>query len=126
MTEEALMDKHRNIFDNMVDKRFMFEIECGAGWFGILDNLLTSIEAILKDSQDTFELQQIKEKFGTLRFYADFSNDKISDLIHEAECLSRTTCEKCGSPEGKLQKTTGYWYFTICNQCNKSATTKNI
>lgn len=62
---------------------------------------------------------QVKEKFGTLRFYMSSSNDKIEKLIDEAERKSAITCEECGEP-GVLRG--GGWLKTLCD---KHATEKD-
>lgn len=55
---------------------------------------------------------QIKEKFGTLRFYVNGGNDKVDALIEYAEEMSAHTCEICGSPGS--QTNTG-WIRTLCD-----------
>lgn len=40
---------------------------------------------------------QVKEKFGTLRFYMDYATDEMYKLIEEAEAKSAITCELCGA-----------------------------
>jgi len=57
---------------------------------------------------------QVKEKFGTLRFYLTKGTDRMYDLIHEAERLSSRTCEECGKP-GLYDNKTG-WYYTLCEE----------
>ena len=54
---------------------------------------------------------QVKEKYGTLRFYMHYSTEEMEDLIHEAEKQSAKTCETCGQP-GVLRGPG--WYFTAC------------
>lgn len=58
-----------------------------------------------------YEITQIKEKFGTLRFYVGAVPDEFYDKIDEAERLSSITCYDCGKP-GK----TYYigWNLTLC------------
>ena len=56
---------------------------------------------------------QVKEKFGTLRFYLDGYNDTISAYESFAEAMSARICEDCGSP-GKTR--TGGWYRTLCDK----------
>jgi hypothetical protein len=41
---------------------------------------------------------QVKEKFGTLRFYYDGGDSKIDGMVRMAESMSGCTCEVCGSP----------------------------
>lgn len=55
---------------------------------------------------------QVKEKFGTLRFYFDGGDEKIYTMVDLAESFSARTCEVCGSP-GKLRE--GGWVTTRCD-----------
>ena len=55
--------------------------------------------------------QQVKEKFGTLRFYYQGGDDYISGLVAMAESLSGNTCETCGKPG---HRTSGGWIKTAC------------
>lgn len=57
-------------------------------------------------------IAQIKEKFGTLRFYVHNGSDRVYDLIDFAEGMSAVTCEVCGKP-GTLDKNSG-WVKTHC------------
>ena len=54
---------------------------------------------------------QVKEKFGTLRFYYDGGDDMIDGMVRMAESMSAVTCETCGAPG-----TTGGrgWISTLC------------
>jgi hypothetical protein len=56
---------------------------------------------------------QIKEKFGTLRFYYQGGDDYIRGLESMADSMSARICEDCGKP-GK--KTTGGWIRTLCEE----------
>lgn len=56
---------------------------------------------------------QIKEKFGTLRFYYNGGDDYISGLEAMADSMSGKICEDCGKP-GK--STTGGWIRTLCEE----------
>lgn len=56
---------------------------------------------------------QVKEKFGSLRFYIDGGDDYVRGAINFAEWMSSTTCEACGS-EGKIY--TDGWYKALCKQ----------
>jgi hypothetical protein len=58
-------------------------------------------------------LDQVKEKFGTLRFYYTGGDDYISGLVSMAESMSGVTCEECGSP-GKTHG--GGWVRTLCDE----------
>lgn len=54
---------------------------------------------------------QVKEKFGTLRFYADGGDPTLYCMIDMAESMSSCTCEVCGAP-GKLRSSG--WARTLC------------
>ena len=56
---------------------------------------------------------QVKEKFGTLRFYYSGGNEYVSGLVAMAESMSGVTCERCGTP-GRLQGRG--WIKTLCEQ----------
>lgn len=64
-----------------------------------------------------FAVTQVKEKFGTLRFYTNWTNGDIEFLIHVAEDRSSWTCEYCGAP-GKMRNERR-WLRTLCNDCNR-------
>lgn len=111
---------------------------CGDGWFRILFELSEEIDAILKKMDtdtgfteatkttkeprtpavDAFKVVQVKEKFGTLRYYVNYSSDEISAAVNKAEHRSAVTCEECGEP-GVLRGTT--WWRTACHKCAKGA-----
>ena len=54
---------------------------------------------------------QVKEKYGTLRFYYDGGDRYIDGMSTMAECMSTMTCEVCGN-FGKLVG--GGWVRTLC------------
>lgn len=55
---------------------------------------------------------QVKEKFGTLRFYTNGNDEYVDGLISMAESMSARTCEVCGTV-GKLHQ--GAWIRTLCD-----------
>jgi len=56
-------------------------------------------------------LDQVKEKFGTLRFYYSGGDDYISGLVSMAESMSAVTCDECGNPGKQVG---GGWITTLC------------
>jgi len=56
-------------------------------------------------------LDQVKEKFGTLRFYYIGGDDYIRGMVTMAESMSGVTCEECGKPG---TQTPGGWIKTVC------------
>jgi hypothetical protein len=61
-------------------------------------------------------LDQVKEKFGTLRFYYTGGDEYIRGMVTMAEAMSGTTCEECGNP-GQLRGRG--WIYTACDAHTK-------
>jgi hypothetical protein len=56
-------------------------------------------------------VEQVKEKFGSLRFYYQGGDEYIHGLVSMAESMSGITCEECGAPG----ETGGNgWISTLC------------
>ena len=93
--------------------------ECGNGWFTILDQLMGNIQHHIDWKNRTEEvvtqvtLDQVKEKFGTLRFYYTGGDDYIRGMVTMAEAMSGVTCETCGKPG---TRTGGGWIKTVCKE----------
>jgi hypothetical protein len=100
--------------------------ECHAGW----DTLIDELEDHLHYLSPTYVTHQIKEKFGTLRYYADYVpcvEDKphphlvetakrmFHRLIDETERRSAFHCERCG--DAGVLRNQGSWHMTLCDQC---------
>jgi hypothetical protein len=107
-------------------KRGMY-FECALGWYDLLHALSLKIEHILgKESESHNAVEgeeneytemyavQVKEKYGTLRFYMSCETNEICTLIREAESASSQTCEMCGA-FGKMRGV--HWLFVRCDKC---------
>lgn len=92
-----------------------FGFSCDNGWYDLIYELC---EKIKKENIEHFEVMQVKEKFGTLRFYAQGSTDKVFDFIQEAGKKSAETCEICGE-KGSICEIR-HWYKTLCKKCKKT------
>ncbi|MBE0548147.1 MAG: hypothetical protein IH627_10945 [Rubrivivax sp.] len=55
---------------------------------------------------------QVKEKFGTLRFYLRNASEEQFHYVHMAEVMSSRVCEICGAPG--TRRDTG-WMRTLCD-----------
>ena len=99
-----------------------FGLEFNSGWNGIVEELLGKIEAHLtekyaagfRDPDYGFQIDQIKEKFGTLRFYVCGADDPIFNFILDAERKSAQTCELCGAPGSLHCRKGAFWLHTFC------------
>lgn len=56
-------------------------------------------------------VDQVKEKFGTLRFYYTGGDDVIDGMVRMAEAMTGVTCEQCGAP---AVTRSGGWVRTLC------------
>jgi hypothetical protein len=88
--------------------------ECGDGWASLLDRLSAKITEFDKLNGTQTIATQVKEKYGTLRFYIESAPDALYDIIDDAEDESAKTCEDCGKP-GELRD--GSWVRTLCDDC---------
>ncbi len=107
-------------------------IAVGSGWWPIIESLCANIqshidwrnrqrELLLKDNPYNHKIhdhveqvvvEQIKEKFGGLRFYYSGGDDEISGMVRMAEAWAGVACEECGAP-GKRRS--GGWVRTLCD-----------
>lgn len=103
-------------------RRVYFEVN--DGWFDLIHELSTKLYPLVKDFniqyKDTFiplkfSVSQVKEKYGSLRFYADLTTNEMNILIEEAEKRSKKICEVCGKP-GEIRR--GHWVNTLCDEHN--------
>jgi hypothetical protein len=129
--DELLCEKYPKMMVNrdkpMMETCMCWGFECGDGWFNILDQLMGNIQHHIdwKNRQGEVvaqvTLDQVKEKFGTLRFYYTGGDDEISGMVRMAESMSGVTCEECSAPA----KTHGPgWIRTICEPCERAREVK--
>lgn len=152
---EEFMSRFPILFQNrkldMSKTCMCWGIECPIGWYNILEQLCTALEYHNLESTRSHRLaivaDQVKEKFGTLRFYytvrdvnengevvsmpdeidedkrqvvMDFLEMAADNLIEEAEKLTENTCAACGeplTPENKVE--TRGWITYICKRCDE-------
>lgn len=88
--------------------------ECGDGWLPIIRECIEKLIVIGWNK----EICQIKEKFGTLRFYTNGLPEEGWKIIEEATNKSSITCEYCGK-SGQLRNKS--WMQTLCDKCNENS-----
>jgi len=111
---------------NMSQTCMCWGIECGDGWYDLINQLCVMLEHVMQnDTNLKIEATQVKEKFGTLRFYTNMSksNSYANGIISAFEHMSAYVCEECGNP-GFLHNING-WYCTICFDCINKKSMKN-
>ena len=106
-------DLYAGCFEPPSKSNMAFGFECGDGWFNIIKDLSEKLEPM------GVIASQIKEKWGSLRFYVYQGTDEAWDLIDVAEELAEKTCEECGKP-GKLRSDHG-WLTTQCEGCHNDS-----
>jgi hypothetical protein len=91
-----------------------FGIECGNGWFELIEAACVLIQRHQETAKvSPFVARQIKEKFGTLRFYSG-GGDAYTDVIVDlTERLSGSLCELCGDLGKTLEQES--WLRTRCS-----------
>lgn len=116
--DEALVRDFPNLYANRHSKKapLCWGFECGDGWEPLIRALSVEVEAIIaalpKRQRANTKATQVKEKFGTLRFYLSGGNDAIYAAIERAEKVSAVTCEECGCA-GKIRS--GGWIRVLCD-----------
>lgn len=109
-------DKNKSARETMM----CYGLSCDDGWFDVIDRLSEKLEALIKQHiaangiEDHPRAAQVKEKFGTMRFYMTSYSEEIEKVISEAEAEASNICEACGKP-GELY-TSGFWLKTLCQE----------
>jgi hypothetical protein len=62
------------------------------------DDILKSGDRTVPALVEQVIATQVKEKFGTLRFYYSGGDETISGMLYMAESMTEVTCEVCGAP----------------------------
>jgi hypothetical protein len=141
MTVTELIQKYPLIFQVRKGRELepfcMFGIECGDGWVPLLNTLCYQIQSYIdfrKESNERIEenkkkypdydqkpfdlipqvvVTQVKEKYGTLRFYYDGGDETIDGMVRMAEAMSAIMCEQCGDLGAMRGR---HWFYTACDK----------
>jgi hypothetical protein len=98
-------------------------MECGDGWYKLLDEGMEKIQYFCDLCPSGIQLvaDQIKEKYGTLRFYYHLENAEnkvessiLDGIVSQMESQSSITCEITGN-HGTLCARGG-WLSTRCHE----------
>jgi hypothetical protein len=90
-------------------------VSCGRGWYPLLIETDRKLAAL----DPAYEVHQVKEKYGGLRYYhqlvsAGADHEAAFRIGQEAKSLSLTICELCGAP-GSVRDD-GFWIWTRCDE----------
>jgi hypothetical protein len=94
----------------------------GPGWWPIIESLCANIQSHTdwwnknRETRPVVEqvvVEQIKEKFGGLRFYYQGGDDTVAGMVRMAESWASVTCEDCGVPGVSRS---GGWIKTLCER----------
>lgn len=100
----------------MTETCMCWGVETSSGWYWLIDKLCSQLQwDIDHNKHPQVEATQVKEKFGSLRFYTNGADDTQEGMISLAEFMSEYICEHCGSTEGVSQ--TKGWIVTLCPKC---------
>jgi len=95
-------------------------IETDAGWWPIIEALCGNIQRHTdwpgRPVVEQVVVEQIKEKFGGLRFYYSGGDEKIAGMVQMAESWAARACERCGAPGVSRP---GGWVRTLCDAHNQ-------
>lgn len=135
---QQLVQDHPDLFEKCGDEYFAI----GNGWYNIVRILcgymsydvnqaryrlnyalknpeakmppIAELEATLaKAIKDLPVIEQVKEKFGSLRFYVSNSTPRFDNYIGFAEAMSSVTCEECGAPG---ESRNDGWIKVLCDK----------
>jgi hypothetical protein len=93
----------------------------GKGWYPILEKLCANIQHHIDWQNKNHEkhpvveqvvVEQIKEKFGGLRFYYQGGDDNVHGMVRMAEAWADVACEECG---GIGKRRGSGWVRTLCD-----------
>jgi len=94
-----------------IPPKWLKYVQVGKGWEPIVLELNLRLAAIDPD----YEVHQVKEKFGGLRYYSSLDmHPEAAVFIREAERLAAVTCENCGAAG---RQRSGGWVRTLCDAC---------
>lgn len=120
--DQNMTEQMKKTYPTVFEDNFYFE--CGPGWA----NLISEIARFISSRTNKCKASQVKEKFGTLRFYIDCGDgideekyNEIAQFISAIERRSARICEECGVELDENNRVKGrkYWIRSMCEDCSK-------
>jgi len=116
-----LEEKYPALFENVV-----CGFDCPPGWQSIVLSISDHVFAFSEHFKTKIKVAQVKEKFGTLRFYIDIDEDEVDgngapdwareilfEYINSVQSTSGHQCQECGK-YGEVRG--GHWLVTLCDE----------
>ena len=122
MTNEQLLERYpflipRNVWTDKIIENTDWTLldDMPQGWriaFG--EQMCEEIREVLikYDYLYKYRITQIKEKYGSLRWYDNGAPKEVHDIIMKYEKLSETTCILCGKPATLISRG---WISPFCD-----------
>jgi hypothetical protein len=105
--EIGTSDVAKPIIDRFHDDYWKF-ISCGMGWL----DLILSCDSELASIDPNYKIYQVKEKFGSLRFYYSTEkpeeSERMNEIVRNYEIKSLRVCESTGE-EASIVSKRGYF-----------------
>jgi hypothetical protein len=117
---EAFVKRLEETYPNMFSQPYG-GVAVSQGWWPIIESLCANIQSHIdwwnknRETRPVVEqvvVEQIKEKFGGLRFYYSGGDDTVAGMVRMAEAWADTACEECG---GIGKRRDGGWIRTLCD-----------
>jgi hypothetical protein len=117
---EAFVKRLEETYPNMFSQPYG-GIAVSQGWWPILEALCANIQSHIdwwnknRETRPVVEqvvVEQIKEKFGGLRFYYSGGDDTVAGMVRMAEAWADIACEECGAAGTRRS---GGWIRTLCD-----------
>ena len=99
--EYTILDEMPDGWRNAFGLQMMEELRAG---------LLEGGEKYLEE----YRIEQVKEKFGSLRWYSNFDTKGTSVVVRKYEEISERTCIHCGKPATWISQG---WICPFCDDC---------
>lgn len=100
------------------DYSFTYLDNMPEGWekaFG--RQMCAEIKEALGNDIKNYMIIQVKEKYGQLRWYTNWTTDRLEEIIDKYTKLSEKTCVRCGQPATKISLG---WICPWCDECAKN------
>lgn len=95
---------------------FSYGIECGDGWYNLLQDLLSRLTDLSGGPDAQVVVVRVREKFGAMRVHIEAGAPEHWALVHWARDESEHVCEACGH-SGTVLVSSG----CVMTRCEKHA-----